>query len=504
MTVASLPVGDRIGRLALLGWPECEPPPHLEGLTPPGVGERAILLVRRVVVVSEPWNVGESVQGELAEAARTAVRPHRGLVPPDSEAVLFADAAELLACYLLSLRRAGVAPEWVWAQVAGSLPPPEPAAVLRDPATPVSAVVAVLDGWDRLDEAVGGLDAAGALRVVEALAEQHGLWVRAVEAPDPPPAGSTYTSGESRPAALPAAPAWELGRLGSDVVLGVVVADDGFAASLGSLGRVLLGRDPGLPVVRPPSRAVVVSSGSTSPTRSPVTTGGSPGVPVAPPAEHEEREDPEAAAPTGADRVHLLQRQTGAPGRDAGIDAAGRVSAPPSAPAAPDAVRLEDEGVATGCGGVLYLVNPYRRLDLAAAGLVGLVQAAPWDVLEGLGREALGAVDALDDGDALWDVLAALAGRSAGKRPGPEVLDGCRAALDGIVADLALGPDEPRLGELLLVPGYLRVDHANLDLVAPLDAVHLSVRRRALDADPGWVPELGRVVRFHFVGGGSP
>ena len=93
-------------------------------------------------------------------------------------------------------------------------------------------------------------------------------------------------------------------------------------------------------------------------------------------------------------------------------------------------------------------------------------------------------MDALDDGDALWDVLAALAGRSPGERPGPDVLDGCRAALDGIVADLALGPDEPRLGELLLVPGYLRVDHANVDLVAPLDAVHLSVRRRALDPTP--------------------
>jgi hypothetical protein len=39
-----------------------------------------------------------------------------------------------------------------------------------------------------------------------------------------------------------------------------------------------------------------------------------------------------------------------------------------------------------------------------------------------------------------------------------------------------------------------------LTIVAPADAVNLPVRRAGLDRDPGWVPWLGRNVRFLFVG----
>jgi hypothetical protein len=37
----------------------------------------------------------------------------------------------------------------------------------------------------------------------------------------------------------------------------------------------------------------------------------------------------------------------------------------------------------------------------------------------------------------------------------------------------------------------------HLDVLLPLDGVDLDVRRAALDVDPGWVPFLGRIVRFH-------
>jgi hypothetical protein len=52
--------------------------------------------------------------------------------------------------------------------------------------------------------------------------------------------------------------------------------------------------------------------------------------------------------------------------------------------------------------------------------------------------------------------------------------------------------------ELLLVPGWLYVTPTHVDLVAALDAISVRARLAGLDRDPGWVPDLGRVVSFHF------
>ena len=73
-----------------------------------------------------------------------------------------------------------------------------------------------------------------------------------------------------------------------------------------------------------------------------------------------------------------------------------------------------------------------------------------------------------------------------------------------VLDDLALEPGEPTLAELVAVPGRLVVDRTHVEVFVALDAVDLAVRRRALDADPGWVPSLGRVVRFHFVEPAAP
>ena len=100
-------------------------------------------------------------------------------------------------------------------------------------------------------------------------------------------------------------------------------------------------------------------------------------------------------------------------------------------------------------GGVLYLVNPFRRLDLNATRTGGRrALGRP----RGPGPRRAAGGGRLDATDALWDVLAALAGGRRGT-PRPGRPDECRDALDGIVADLRSAADEPRLGELLLVPG---------------------------------------------------
>ena len=67
---------------------------------------------------------------------------------------------------------------------------------------------------------------------------------------------------------------------------------------------------------------------------------------------------------------------------------------------------------------------------------------------------------------------------------------------------LALGGTESEpldlVQALLLVPGRLYVTASHVDLVMGLDDMSLPVRVAGLDFDPGWLPDFGRVVQFHF------
>jgi hypothetical protein len=55
-----------------------------------------------------------------------------------------------------------------------------------------------------------------------------------------------------------------------------------------------------------------------------------------------------------------------------------------------------------------------------------------------------------------------------------------------------------RLDHALLRAGRLYVTATHVDLVMPLKEISVPVRLAGLDANPGWVPELGRIVTFHF------
>jgi hypothetical protein len=66
---------------------------------------------------------------------------------------------------------------------------------------------------------------------------------------------------------------------------------------------------------------------------------------------------------------------------------------------------------------------------------------------------------------------------------------------------LALDEDtrHEELGErLLCYAARVYLSSAHLDVVLRLSDVSVALRRAGLDRDPGWLPELGRVVRFHF------
>jgi hypothetical protein len=56
------------------------------------------------------------------------------------------------------------------------------------------------------------------------------------------------------------------------------------------------------------------------------------------------------------------------------------------------------------------------------------------------------------------------------------------------------------LRALVARPGHVAFTRTHVDVVLPLRDLDLRVRRAGLDADPGWVPWLGRVVTFHYEG----
>ncbi len=57
-----------------------------------------------------------------------------------------------------------------------------------------------------------------------------------------------------------------------------------------------------------------------------------------------------------------------------------------------------------------------------------------------------------------------------------------------------------RMGLIALIcrPGAVALSHTQIEISFPLADVDIRLRRLALDVDPGWVPWLGKVVRFHY------
>lgn len=54
------------------------------------------------------------------------------------------------------------------------------------------------------------------------------------------------------------------------------------------------------------------------------------------------------------------------------------------------------------------------------------------------------------------------------------------------------------LANLVRRPGWIVWDRTHVEVWMPLSRVDLRIRRAGLDLDPGWVPWLGRVIRFYY------
>lgn len=225
----------------------------------------------------------------------------------------------------------------------------------------------------------------------------------------------------------------------------------------------------------------------------------------------------------------------------------------PSSVLQPEIFAWLSAGVPTRLGGVLYLINLMTHLDLPGCFEEDWhlsSRLGPWGLLEVLARALLGeAIEGFED-DPLWRALAHLDGRDPDELPGllmsrsrprrwikfrvPEPWlrglpsDAVRLsrtrhgskhsrnisgspwlqrwldlALPFIAYRLRLAlrlPEEASLAEyLLIMPGRIYVTSSHVDLAASVEQISLPVRLAGLDRDPGWMPEFGRVIYFHFL-----
>lgn len=220
-------------------------------------------------------------------------------------------------------------------------------------------------------------------------------------------------------------------------------------------------------------------------------------------------------------------------------------------PSAPDSLTPgpRPAGIRTSFAGVLFLVDPLRRLELPAAildepaltsdpGLPALLYGTVCRLVPEAWADPC-ALALTDDGapqapptaptpDRLAAIERAAARVAAAAARLPATFDDADAAdaaahaaavpfllppwLDRFCTDAAvhvaahlrarLGSDEPLAAlarKLAARPGTITVTRTHLDATLDFADVDLDVRRAALDVDPGWVSFLGRIVRFHYL-----
>ncbi len=586
-------------------------------LRPAGLPPRAVLLIRRVraadPLVLDGFRAGRgweaATRARIAAWHRRALRPRRGRVPPDAEAVLFADEAEWLAA-LACIGGAGQAP-W-WAEARGVAAPasasmPRAAAAWQEAPHGVPAAVTHLAAWGELRVLANWPEEAAA-RILAALRDGFALpdlwpvaspelasvWVLATPSAQaehatrdaPACSASTLLADIAPPAAaaLATGPAWTSLPIATRVLAIVAI-------TLARAPRAL--RQPGAPHWIAQLAATPHSAGPTGmrPAATPEPSAEAPRARPVPGAPMPAGQGGDAAPPGPREAEAPLRAAAEVRQADAGVEAPGRWPRPGVAAAIEPPPQ---DGIATRLGGLFLLLDLVLRAglpDIFAGPLDLPRRVSGWALLELLGRALLTAEHARDPA---WGMLAELDGRGADealpplprqdfrippgwippdgaawvasaphgrlriRHPAGEVILDRRIGQDGLSRALdaerkRLGPQVPagaskaddataeawrrmsvravrspgwpslaaglvpcllaqaarRIGcdradavaalrDVALRPARVHAAPAHLDLVFRLDAVSVPARRAGLDADPGWVPELMRVVRFHF------
>lgn len=541
-----------IGRLTLRG--SATAIAHARATLPPALArarwpdEEAILVVRRIAVGGTGTELPARAAALAGQLAGRAVDPWTPAAD-GAEVVRFRDARDYRACLVRDLLAGTAARRWLWRHRAALLAHPTATALAELLGEDALALPALLEHpplraclptlWCRLDAAA----ARSLLRAIGAATGWHGaisdaLASRAAEAagsgadlmteaqthherisgdeicpgpepgPSPPPTGPAATRAGSprRPAppgaaahgTLPASdplvvlealltlwrctPAALAGPQGGEVLRGA-------AAALAELGG---GQDAESATARASGPGRARAAGGDLPDARRRHDAGAGSIPAGSPASR-------GFAPPASIRV-------GAPPR-----AIAAINARPAAPlragapsevtdpfAATVTATQAEVDFHTGRGGLFFLLNVLNHPGLRAwrgtlhephAGWRELVrlalrlELAPDAPLTGFLAEAC-ALEGEQDPVAKLAGLAKLPARAD-----PVAVDRAVLRHVGDAALRALRAERP---------ARVRASPSHVDVHLRLAEVDLELRRGGLDLDPGWLPWLGRVVRFHY------
>ena len=205
-------------------------------------------------------------------------------------------------------------------------------------------------------------------------------------------------------------------------------------------------------------------------------------------------------AALAAAALHAPPPAPGQPPRSRRAAAAPTLVAPAASPL-PQLLPLP-EPIATGLGGALYLINVALALGLYGDFTEPLkpgVDLSPWDFVA-LVTDRLWPEAPADD--ALWGLLARLAGRPLDGSPEaerlptpPPWLDELMPALEARLARAMPDLPPPRW---LAQAGLILLSSARMEVVFSLETHPIQVRIAGLDRDPGWVPAAGLTLCFRY------
>jgi hypothetical protein len=163
--------------------------------------------------------------------------------------------------------------------------------------------------------------------------------------------------------------------------------------------------------------------------------------------------------------------------------------APIAAPPARVAARFDEP---TAIGGLLFVLRALDALDLP-----GWLDRHDWASASGFGAallDELAAACGARDGDPLRAALAEL--YLPERRPRRLLI---RRAWQRAAERWLLAATRLTLAQIVQRPARVAITRTHVDVAMPLRTADVAIRLAGLDLDPGWVPWLGRVVRFHYL-----
>lgn len=477
-------------------------------LAPRGLPPHAVLIVRRLpdplpglLLKGVAWRAGDrwgdAARAELERLWRRALRPALSPVPADAEAVWFADMAEYLACLTLDFYHGVAQLRWWWQlrlqaprlrQAAAPL-----TAVWQDEARWLPAALAFLHEHSPVSVAaiLNKLPAYEMQPIRRGVLQAHGLPQALLEETFGTPAWYAWIPNPEKLGGL--APETQATAV---LVLAAYYAPAAlrqYARRAPIVDRAEQVRHspirPGPPVIPPGEATPAVPP----PARAQPLKRDTPcAVPAAAraPGTADPPRDRQTGAPASELQEHMLESQAAPSAPAPETTGATPASTPPAQARAPGVQGMTErpEGWRTALGGAWLLTNLLVALDLLQGDL------SPWLKLEVLARRLL--VNPPGD-DPVWAVLAELQGPE--RTPQALALAGrwLSTVWPVIEAWLLERMEEASL-TALVKPAHMYVTRAHIDVMFRIEDIDLGLRMSGLDRDPGWVPEIARVIRFHF------